>query len=296
MTAPHLDSLVSELTIMAQELRVITLKEVFEAASGHLGGSFSAAEILTALYFHQLRLFPEDPHHPDRDRLFVSKGHCAPIWYACLAYRGFFSPAELRTLRRVGSKLQGHPDPNKTPGVEAPSGPLGQGLSLAVGSALAARLDKANYRTYAVLGDGEIQAGIIWEAAMSAAHFKLSNLTAILDLNGYQLDGSVEHVLNIEPVADKWRAFGWHVLEIDGHNMREVLDSLDATGHFHGRPTMIIAHTVKGKGVSFMEYTHAWHGKAPSRAEYDAALAELEARLSELRGQGPSAAPLVYPN
>ncbi len=295
MSSPHTEQLVNSLARKAQELRVVTLHEVYEAQSGHLGGSFSVAEILTALYFHQAHLNPEDPRDPARDRVIVSKGHCAPIWYACLAFRGFMPPAELRTLRRIGSRLQGHPDPNKTPGIEVPSGPLGHGLSVGVGSALAARIDGARYRTYVVLGDGEMQAGIVWEAAMAAGQYGLSNLTGIVDRNGYQLEGSVTNVMNIDPLPEKLRAFGWHVLQIDGHDMREVLEALDCAEHVHGQPTMIIAHTVKGKGVSFMEDTHTWHGKAPDEQQYRAALAELQARLAELKELAPAGPELAYP-
>jgi transketolase len=295
VSSPHTEQVVNSLARKAQELRIVALHEVYEAQSGHLGGSFSVAEILTALYFHQACLNPADPHDRSRDRVIVSKGHCAPIWYACLAFRGFFPVSELRTLRRIGSNLQGHPDPSKTPGVEVPSGPLGHGLSIGVGSALAARVDKARYRTYVVLGDGEIEAGIVWEAAMAAGHYGLSNLIGIVDQNGYQLDGSTASVMNIEPLGDKFRAFGWHVLEIDGHDMRQVLEALDAAGSLHGKPTMIIAHTVKGKGVSFMEYTHVWHGKAPDEKQYCAALAELEAHLAELKQAAPAEPPLEYP-
>ena len=208
---------------------------VYQAQSGHLGGSFSAAEIMAAMYFHQLRIDPENPNWPDRDRFIVSKGHCAPVYYPSLAWAGFFPSEWLETFRQVGSKLQGHPDRNKVPGVDMNSGPLGHGLSVGVGLALSGRLRGARYRTYVLLGDGESAAGVVWEAAMTASKYQLDNLTAILDYNGVQLDGRVCDVMPLEPVCDKWRAFGWHVIEIDGHNMCEILDALDAVDR-HPRP------------------------------------------------------------
>ncbi len=283
MSTPHSDALVGDLSIRAQELRIVVLKMIFGAQSGHIGASFSSAEIQTALYFHQLRLDPGNPQWPDRDRFLLSKGHANPFLYACLAHRGFFPIEELMTLRRMGSMLQGHPDRTKTPGVEMASGPLGHGLSIGVGCALAARVRGARYRTYVLLGDGEIQSGIIWEAAMTASKYKVDTLTAILDFNGHQLDGSIDEVMPLEPIADKWRAFGWHVIDIDGHNMRQILDALDTAANIHFRPTMIIARTIKTKGVSFMENTHRWHGKAPNKEEFEKALAELEEKLAELR-------------
>ena len=253
---------------------------IHRAGSGHPGGSLSAAEIIAALYFHQLRLDPAHPDWPERDRFFLSKGHAAPLLYAALAHRGFFPREELATLRRIGSRLQGHPDRLKTPGVEMTAGVLGHGLSIGVGLALAARLNHAPYRTYVLLGDGEIQAGVIWEGAMAAAKYGLDHLTAILDYNGVQLDGPVHEIMPLEPAMDKWRAFNWHVIEIDGHNMGQVLDALGEATHIHARPTIIVAHTVKGKGVSFMENQSKWHGRAPSDEELRIALAELEGRNS----------------
>jgi transketolase len=253
---------------------------IYGVQSGHLGGSFSAAEIMAAMYFHQLRIDPKNPDWPDRDRFVASKGHCAPVYYAALAQAGFFPKEWLKSFRQIGSRLQGHPDRNKLPGVDMNSGPLGHGLSVGVGLALSGRLRGAGYRTYVLLGDGESQAGIVWEAAMTASKYKVDNLTAILDYNGVQLDGPVCNVMPLEPLVDKWRAFGWHVFEIDGHNIHEILDTLDAAPGIHSKPTMVIAHTVKGKGVSFMENDCAWHGRAPNEEEFERALAELQQGLA----------------
>jgi transketolase len=272
----HTDQITANLSRQAQRLRLQALTMVYEAQSGHLGGAFSAADIMAAMYFHHLRIDPDQPGRPDRDRFIVSKGHCAPVYYAALAEAGFFPREWLGTFRQIGSNLQGHPDRHKVPGVDMNSGPLGNGLSVGVGLALSGRLRAAPYRTYVLLGDGESAAGIVWEAAMSAAKYGLDNLTAILDYNGVQLDGPVCKVMPLEPVGDKWRAFGWHVIEIDGHNMREILDALDSLAGIHGKPTIIIAHTVKGKGVSFMENDCAWHGRAPTEAEYELATAQLQ--------------------
>ena len=272
----HSEKLVTELSQRAQQLRIETLKMVYDAQSGHLGGSFSAAEIASAMYFHHLRIDPRNPAWPDRDRFIISKGHCAPVSYAAWAEVGFFPKEWLKSFRQIGSKLQGHPDRNKLPGVEMNSGPLGHGLSIGIGLALSGRLRGACYRTYVLLGDGESQAGVVWEAAMTASKYRVDTLTAILDYNGVQLTGPVCDVMPLEPLADKWRAFGWHVLEIDGHNVREILDAFDAVSGIHGQPTMIIAHTVKGKGVSFMENDCAWHGGAPDKEQFEQALSELQ--------------------
>jgi len=245
----HSEELVGRLSEQAQQLRIEALKMVYRAQSGHLGGSFSAAEIMAAMYFHQLRIDPKEPDWPDRDRFIVSKGHCAPVYYTALAQAGFFPKEWLKSFRQIGSKLQGHPDRNKLPGVEMNSGPLGHGLSIGVGLALSGRLRGADYRTYVLL---------------------------ILDYNRVQLSGPVCDVMPLEPLTDKWRAFGWHVLEIDGHTMLEVLEALDAVSGIHCQPTMIIAHTVKGKGVSFMENDCAWHGGAPDKEQFERALSELQ--------------------
>jgi len=254
---------------------------VYRAQTGHIGGSFSAAEIVAALYLHQLRLDPANPTWPDRDRFLLSKGHAVPILYVALAARGFLAPEELLHFRQLDSRLPGHPEPTTTPGVEITAGPLGHGLAVGAGLALGARLTKRSYHTYILLGDGEINAGGIWEAALFASKYRLDNLTAILDYNGVQQTGATADVLPTEPIADKWRAFGWHVIEIHGHNVRQVLDALDLATEVHARPCIIIARTTKGKGVSFMEYNHAWHGKPPTESEYRAARAELEKGVAQ---------------
>jgi len=274
----HTESLVAELVEKARLLRIEVVKMIHQVGSGHPGGSLSAADIVAALYFHQLRLDPARPDWPGRDRFILSKGHAAPLLYAALAHRGFFPVEELATLRRLDSRLQGHPDRLRTPGVEMTAGALGHGLPIGVGLALAARLNQASYRTYVLLGDGEIQAGVIWEGAMAAAKYGLDQLTAILDYNDVQLDGPVHEIMPLEPVTDKWRAFNWHIIEIDGHHMGQILDALDAVGNIHGCPTIIVAHTTKGKGVSYMENRSTWHGRAPSDEELQIALAELGGR------------------
>lgn len=256
-------------------MRRHVLTMVAEAGSGHPGGSLSVVEILTLLYFHFMKVDPERPDWPDRDRLILSKGHACPAWYAVLAERGFFPVEELLTLRRLGSRLQGHPDMRKTPGVEASTGSLGQGLSFANGVALAGKLDGRSYRVYAILGDGEIQEGQIWEAAMAAAHYKLDNLTAILDFNGLQIDGPVAEVMSPLPVQDKWAAFGWNVISSDGHDFDDLAAAFEEARRCRGKPTMVVAKTVKGKGISFMENQVDWHGKAPSQKELELGLREL---------------------
>jgi transketolase len=271
----HSEGLVRDLTDLARNLRIQVIEMIYCAQSGHPGGSLSAADIVAALYFHHLRLDPMRPDWPERDRFILSKGHAAPLLYAALCERGFFGQECLITLRCLDSPLQGHPDRLKTDGVEMTAGSLGHGLSVGVGLALGACLDGAAYHTYVLLGDGEIQAGIIWEAAMTAAKYGLGNLTAILDYNDVQLDGPVHEIMPLEPVKAKWESFGWHTVEIDGHNMRQILEALDEATHIHARPTIIIAHTVKGKGVSFMENKSIWHGRAPTEEEYKIAMAEL---------------------
>lgn len=246
-----------------------------EAGSGHPGGSLSPVELIVALYFSKLRHNPKDPQWPDRDRMVFSKGHSCPLWYAVLAECGYFPKEELLTLRKYGSILQGHPDCLRTPGVDISSGSLGQAFSAACGMAAAGKLDKKDYRIYVLLGDGEIQEGQIWEAAMSASHYKLDNLCAILDYNGFQIDGRIEDIMAIEPVVDKWKAFGWYTIEIDGHNFDEILNAYNEAESVKGKPTIIIAKTVKGKGVSFMENTADWHGKTPSKEQSEQALKEL---------------------
>ena len=249
---------------------------VYRRGAGHPGGSFSAAEMLASLYFHHMKIDPARPDWPERDRFILSKGHAAAALYSILAQRGYFPTEDLEKWGHLGVHLQGHPDRVKTPGVEMSSGFLGHGLSIGVGLALSGRLRGACYRTYVLQGDGESQAGVVWEAAMAASKYRVDSLTAILDYNGVQLSGPTCEVMPLEPLVDKWQAFGWHVREIDGHNTREILDALDAVRGIHGRPSMIIAHTVKGKGVSFMEDDCAWHGGAPDKQQYEQALLELQ--------------------
>lgn len=259
----------------ARRLRVEVVRMTARAGSGHPGGSLSAADIVACLYFRAMRIDSRRPDWPQRDRFVLSKGHAAPVLYAALALRGYFPPEELETLRRLGSPLQGHPHMRLVPGVEASTGSLGQGLSIACGMALAARLDRADWRVYCLLGDGETQEGQVWEAAAAAAHFRLDNLTALIDRNGLQIDGPVEKVMSVEPIAGRWSAFGWNVIEVDGHDIPRILRALDDAKSRSGRPSMIICHTVKGKGVSFMEGRAEWHGKAPAAAELERALADL---------------------
>jgi len=293
----HSEALIRDLSARAQAFRIQVLKMVHSVQSGHIGGAFSCAEILAALYFHHLRIDPARPDWPARDRLLFSKGHACAMLYTCLAHRGFFPVEELMTFRRLDSRLQGHPDRLKLPGIEICAGPLGHGVAVGVGMALAlkgmpkpceglkpsqgsapsARASAA--RVYVVLGDGEINAGVVWEGIMTAAKYRLGNLTAILDYNGIQQTGATADVMPTEPIADKWEAFNWHVQEIDGHNVGEVLDALDRAGEVHARPSVIVARTTKGKGVSFMEYDHRWHGMAPNQEQYERALAELEEGL-----------------
>ena len=271
----HSEELIAELSGIATELRRMVVDMIYRAQSGHPGGSLSAADIVTALFFHQMRVDPNNPNWPERDRLILSKGHAAPILYAALAKRGFFPVEDLNRLRQVDCHLQGHPDRLKTPGVEMTSGALGHGPCIGTGLALAARLDVSPYRTYVIVGDGEMQAGVAWEGVMAAAKFKLDNLTAIMDYNDVQLDGFVHDIMPLEPVLDKWRSFGWHTLELDGHNMRQILEALDEAKNVHGKPTVLVAHTTKGKGVSFMENRNTWHGRAPTPEEYAQAMTEL---------------------
>ncbi|MGB9903106.1 MAG: transketolase [Desulfotomaculales bacterium] len=266
---------ISWLKEKAREIRAHIIRMTAAAGSGHPGGSLSAADIVTTLYFHLMRVDPGNPSWPDRDRFILSKGHAAPLLYAVLAERGFFPPEELLTLRKLGSRLQGHPDMKSLPGVEMTTGSLGQGLSAGNGMALAAKLDGRDYRVFVLLGDGEIQEGMVWEAAMAAAHYRLDNVTAFLDHNGLQIDGPVTEVMSPEPVAEKWNAFGWHVQVIDGHDYKQIISAVETARQVKGRPQMIIAETCKGKGVSFMENQVDWHGTAPKAEEAKRALAEL---------------------
>lgn len=254
---------------------------IYRAKSGHPGGSLSAVEILTALYFDEMNIDPTNPKMEDRDRFVLSKGHAAPALYATLSERGYFSREELNNLRKTGSMLQGHPDMKKIPGVEMSTGSLGQGFSVACGMAMAAKLDNAPWNVYALLGDGEVQEGIIWEAAMSAAHYKLDNMIAFLDYNGLQIDGDVESVMSINPIEDKFKTFGWNVITIDGHDFDQIFAALDMARDTVDKPTMIIAKTVKGKGVSFMENQASWHGSAPNEEQVNQALSELGGAIHE---------------
>ena len=272
---PYTDGQIKELESRAKHIRKTIIEMLSKACSGHPGGSLSATDLVTALYFSVLRHDPHNPNWPDRDRFHMSKGHCCPLWYTILAEAGYFSKEELKGLRKLGAMLQGHPD-RRTPGVDVASGSLGQGLSVALGMSLAARLDQKDYRVYCLIGDGESQEGNIWEAAMAASHYKCDNLCAMLDYNGFQIDGKISDVMNLEPVKAKWQAFGWHTREIDGHNMREILEAYEEASTIKFKPSIIIAHTVKGKGVSFMENVCSFHGCAPTPEEAKRALEELE--------------------
>ena len=264
-----------ELQKMANEVRKGIVTSVHSAKAGHPGGSLSAADMFTYLYFEEMNIDPKNPKMEDRDRFVLSKGHTAPGYYAALANRGYFPVEDLKTLRHLGSYLQGHPCMQETPGVDMSSGSLGQGISAAVGMALAGKLDNKDYRVYTLLGDGEIQEGIVWEALMSAAHYKLDNMVAILDHNGLQIDGKNEDVMTVAPVVEKFQAFGWNVIQIDGHDFEQILDAFKQARACKGKPTMIVAETIKGKGVSFMENNAGWHGKAPDEEQTKQALAEL---------------------
>lgn len=267
---------IPELERMAVQMRKDILFMIYNAQAGHPGGSLSAADIVTALYFRVMRIDPAHPQWPDRDRFILSKGHACPVWYAALANRGYFDRAHLATLRRLGSILQGHADMNKTPGVDMTVGSLGQGVCAGVGMALAARCRRQDFHVWVVLGDGEMQEGSVWEAAMAGAKWGLDNLTFVLDKNRIQNDDFVDATMPVDPVPEKWRAFGWHVLHIDGHDMTQIVTALETARVVKGRPVIVVAETIKGKGVSFMENVPAWHGKAPNAEQYRQALAELE--------------------
>ncbi len=269
------ESAIQEVSAKALLIRRDIIKMLGEAGSGHSGGSLSAADILSCLYFWEMNVDPHHPNREDRDRFVLSKGHAAPVLYAALAEKGFFPIKELGRLRKLGSPLQGHPDMRKIPGVDASTGSLGQGISWAVGMALAGKMDKRSYRVYSLLGDGELEEGLVWEALMAAHHYRLDNLTAFLDHNGLQIDGPISEVMSPEPVADKFRAFGWETLVIAGHDPRQIMEALDTARAVQGRPTAIIAETVKGKGCSFMENRAEWHGTAPNREQVARALEEL---------------------
>lgn len=266
---------IKDLEEKARLIRIDILKMLTLAGSGHTGGSLSAADIVTALYFYKMRYNPKDPSWRERDRFILSKGHAAPLLYAALSRAGYFNPELLKTLRKIGSPLQGHPSRQSLAGVEVSTGSLGQGLSVANGIALGLRLDGIDSRVYCLLGDGEIQEGQIWEASMTAAHYHLDNICAIVDNNGLQIDGPVKEVMRVDPLPQKWNAFGWHIIETDGHNMGEIITALDEAETIKGKPTVIIAHTVKGKGVSFFEGRVEYHGIAPTQEELTRALKEL---------------------
>lgn len=275
----------TELKKLATKARMGAVEGTFNAKSGHPGGSLSATDIMTYLYFAEMNVDPTNPKKADRDRFVLSKGHCCPSLYAILALKGFFPWDELKSLRHVGSMLQGHPDMNKTPGIDMSTGSLGQGISAACGMALASKIDNVPYRVYTVLGDGECEEGQVWEAAMFAAHNKLDNLTVIVDENGLQIDGKVSEVCGIEPLDKKFESFGFEVIKINGHCFDEIEAAFNKAKETKGKPTAILAQTVKGKGVSFMEDQVDWHGKGPNKDEYEKAMAELEAQLKELEGE-----------
>ena len=273
--AKYPTELIKKLEQMARQLRIDVVELIHCRGQGHPGGSLSPAEIMSVLFFHQLRIDPKRPEWENRDRFILSKGHACSILYGALARRGFFPIEEFEKWGCIGSCLQGHPDRLKTPGVEMTTGCLGHGINIGVGLCLAGQLKGLDYHTYVLLGDGECQAGVLWEGAMLAAKYKLSKLTAIMDYNKVQLDGTIEEILPLEPIKQKWESFNWAVLEIDGHNVAEVLEALDKAGEIKDRPTVIIAHTIKGKGVSYMEGKAAWHGRAINDDEYKQAIEEL---------------------
>ena len=273
------------LAMLANEARMLALDAVYTAKSGHVGGSFSIIDALTVLYFNTMRIDPNDSKNPDRDRFVLSKGHCSPALYAVLALRGYFPKEELKKFRSIHHHMSGHVEMNHINGVDMSAGSLGQGLSAAVGMALAGKLDGKDYRVYVAMGDGEIAEGQIWEAAMSAAKFGLDNLCGIVDVNGLQIDGKTADVMPSEPLDKKWEAFGWHVIKIDGHDYEAMEAAFNEAKTVKGQPTVILAATVKGKGVSFMENNAGWHGKAPNAEQYEQARAELAAKIAELEVQ-----------
>ena len=264
-----------ELKSISTEIRKDIVKMLTESASGHPGGSLSVTDIMTVLFFKEMNIDPNNEKDPNRDRFVLSKGHAAPVLYSALARRGYFPVEELSTLRKFKSRLQGHPSIQYLPGIDMSTGSLGQGVSAAVGMALAGKIDKKDYRVYTLLGDGELEEGQVWEAAMCAAHYKLNNLTAFIDFNGLQIDGDITKVMNPCPIDKKFEAFGWNVLVIDGHNYEEIIDAIEKAKECKDKPTAVVCNTVKGKGVSFMENQAAWHGTAPSKEQCETALKEL---------------------
>ncbi len=272
----------NKLSYIAYQIRKDIITAVYNAESGHPGGSLSIADIMAVLYFKEMNIDPKNPNMADRDRFVLSKGHCAPALYGALAEKGYIPKEDLVTLRKISSYLEGHPDKNKIPGVDMSSGSLGQGISVANGIALAGKLDKKDYRVYSILGDGEIQEGQVWEAAMFAAHYKLDNLTAFVDYNSLQIDGTIQDIMNPEPIADKFEAFGWNVISIDAHDLDQIVNAIETAKTVKGKPTMIVAKSIKGKGVSFMENNVSWHGVAPNTEQYEQAVKELDAKIKEL--------------
>lgn len=278
-------TLKKQLEITAAKVRMSVIEGTFNAKSGHPGGSLSISDLLTFLYCTKLNVDPKNPKMPERDRLVLSKGHCAPALYGILAEKGFFDKEEIKSLRHIGSMLQGHPDMNKTPGVDMSTGSLGQGISAACGMALAGKLDSSPYKVYTILGDGETEEGEVWEAAMFASHYQLDNLVAIVDNNGLQIDGAIKDVCSPLPLDEKFKAFGWHVILMDGHNFDDMERAFEEAEQISGQPVAIIQKSVKGKGVSFMEGQVDWHGKATNDEEFETAMNELKAKLSELEGK-----------
>ena len=266
---------VEELKLLAKTVRKDIISMLTESGSGHPGGSLSAADIVTTLFFGEMNIDPKNPKDENRDRFVLSKGHAAPVLYSVLARRGYFPVEELNTLRKINSRLQGHPSMKCLPGIDMSTGSLGQGISVSVGMALAGKIDNKDYRVYTLLGDGELEEGQVWEAAMSAAHYKLDNLTAFVDFNGLQIDGDITKVMNPSPIDKKFEAFGWNVLVIDGHDIKAIQDAIEEAKKVKNKPTVIVCKTVKGKGVSFMENQAGWHGTAPSKEQCEKALAEI---------------------
>jgi transketolase len=272
-------SRITGLKASAREVREQIIEMIYRAQSGHPGGSLSVADIMTALYFDLAKIDPANPDWPQRDRIILSKGHACPAWYACLALRGYFPMEELSTLRRYKSILQGHPTASKTPGLDATTGSLGMGMSMAVGAALEGRLTGSAYTVYLILGDGELNEGVVWEAAAAAHKYRLDNLVAVVDYNGLQLDGFTDEVMPMEPLGAKFKAFNWKVYSIDGHDMAEIVETLEQARDYQGKPVCIIADTVKGKGISYMENECGWHGRAPDRRQYQQALKEIRSAV-----------------
>ena len=267
---------IKKLSKKAVEIRKGIIEAVYHAQSGHPGGSLSVADILTVLYFHEMKIKPEEPNWEDRDRLVLSKGHCSPALYSCLANKGYFPIEDLKTVRKIDSYLQGHPDRNKIPGVDMTTGSLGQGLSAANGMAIAGKMNQKDYRVYCILGDGEIEEGQIWEAAMTSSKYKLDNLCVIVDNNNLQIDGTIEEVMSSYPIDEKFRSFGFEIIKIDGHDIEEIIKAFEVARNIKEKPTCIIAKTIKGKGISYMENQVGWHGKAPNEEQYKEAIKELE--------------------